>query len=165
MQEAALALVPGVDSAAGNGSGEEEEEEELLSPAERRAKRLADAAARPPIYNAEAMHEKLEDISWPSEVLALSCPVVVLGPTMATTNCHCPPVMVSIIVLPGYPESAGLCFPPMRLLVVQAAWDESLVITGEDTAQVENIDDDLSRELAFYNQVCTVDADRGPLHG
>ncbi len=43
----------------------------------------------------------------------------------------------------------------MRLcLVVQAAWDESLVITGEDTAQVENIDDDLSRELAFYNQVC-----------
>ena len=41
---------------------------------------------------------------------------------------------------------------------MQAAWDESLVITGEDTAQVENIDDDLSRELAFYNQVCMVEA-------
>ena len=75
MQEAALALVPGVDSAAGNGDREhdEEDDEELLSPAERRAKRLADAAARPPIYNAEAMHEKLEDISWPSEVLNISC--------------------------------------------------------------------------------------------
>lgn len=36
---------------------------------------------------------------------------------------------------------------------MQAAWDESLVITGEDIAQVEDIDDDLSRELAFYNQV------------
>ncbi|CAL5221811.1 g4067 [Coccomyxa viridis] len=100
-EEAALALAPGVTSAAGNFDGvDEDEDEELLSPAERRAKRIAESAARPPIYNAEAMHEKLEDISWPSE----------------------------------------------------AAWDESLVITGEDTAQVENIDDDLSRELAFYNQ-------------
>ncbi len=42
----------------------------------------------------------------------------------------------------------------MQSLGVQAAWDESLVITGEDAAQVEDIDDDLSRELAFYNQVC-----------
>ncbi len=78
VQEAALASVPGVTSAATNPTFEqededEEEEDELLSPAERRAKRLADAAARPPIYNAEAMHEKLEDISWPSEVKAPSC--------------------------------------------------------------------------------------------
>ena len=35
----------------------------------------------------------------------------------------------------------------------QAAWDESLVITGEDPSQVEDVDDDLARELAFYNQV------------
>ena len=46
-------------------------------------------------------------------------------------------------------------FSPMCCISVQAAWDESLVITGEDTSQVEDIDDDLSRELAFYNQVCT----------
>lgn len=36
---------------------------------------------------------------------------------------------------------------------VQAGWDESLVITGTDPAQVEDVDDDLARELAFYNQV------------
>jgi hypothetical protein len=35
---------------------------------EQRAARAADAGARPPIYNAEGMHEKLEDICWPSEV-------------------------------------------------------------------------------------------------
>lgn len=35
---------------------------------------------------------------------------------------------------------------------MQAAWDEALVITGEDPSMVEDIDDDLSRELAFYNQ-------------
>ena len=74
MQEAALASIPGVSSAApGIDDEHDEEDEELLSPAERRAKRLAAAAARPPIYNAEAMHEKLEDLSWPSEVLTLSC--------------------------------------------------------------------------------------------
>lgn len=35
----------------------------------------------------------------------------------------------------------------------QAAWDESQVITGEDPSQVIDVDDDLARELAFYNQV------------
>ena len=49
---------------------------------------------------------------------------------------------------------AWVCLSLRHLLVVQAAWDESLVITGEDTAQVENIDVDLSRELACYIQVC-----------
>ena len=74
-QEAALALALGVTSAAGNFDNvDEDEDDELLSPAERRAKRLAESAARPPIYNAEAMHEKLEDISWPSEVLTLTLP-------------------------------------------------------------------------------------------
>ena len=71
-RKAALALAPGVSSAADNVHEEDEDNDgELLNPAERRAKRLAAAADRPPIYNAEAMHEKLEDISWPSEVLAL----------------------------------------------------------------------------------------------
>ena len=65
-------MAPGVSSAAGN-IHEEDDSDEDLSPAERRAQRLANAADRPPIYNAEAMHEKLEDISWPSEVLTLSC--------------------------------------------------------------------------------------------
>ena len=28
-----------------------------------------------------------------------------------------------------------------------------MVITGEDASMVEDVDDDLTRELAFYNQV------------
>ena len=36
---------------------------------------------------------------------------------------------------------------------LQAGWDESLVVTGSDPTQVEDVDDDLGRELAFYNQV------------
>lgn len=35
----------------------------------------------------------------------------------------------------------------------QAAWDEALAVTGTDPAQVEDVEDDLARELAFYNQV------------
>ena len=31
-------------------------------------RRAAEAGARPPIYNAEGLHERLEDISWPAEV-------------------------------------------------------------------------------------------------
>ena len=34
-----------------------------------------------------------------------------------------------------------------------AGWEETLVITNEDPAQVQDVDDDLARELAFYNQV------------
>lgn len=68
---------PGVTSAGVLGRDEDEEDldEELqMDPAERRARKLQDATERPPIYNAEAMHEKLEDISWPSEVLLGYCP-------------------------------------------------------------------------------------------
>lgn len=32
-------------------------------------------------------------------------------------------------------------------------WRESLVVTGAETTVVEDVDDDLERELAFYNQV------------
>lgn len=32
-------------------------------------------------------------------------------------------------------------------------WDELLVVTGEAPTEVGNVDDDLERELAFYNQV------------
>ena len=150
MQEAALALAPGVTSAAGNFDGvDEDEDEELLSPAERRAKRIAESAARPPIYNAEAMHEKLEDISWPSEVLAHSCLRFCKGERLKWRWLSSVPR-----ALHGIPKTSQLMCCLIRL---QAAWDESLVITGEDTAQVENIDDDLSRELAFYNQVCMLD--------
>ena len=70
-QEAALALGPSVTPAGVLGHDEDEEDDEVLQmdPAERRAHKLQAAAERPPIYNADAMHEKLEDISWPSEVL------------------------------------------------------------------------------------------------
>ncbi|CAK0780053.1 hypothetical protein CVIRNUC_004924 [Coccomyxa viridis] len=101
-EETALALTTGAVDTAMHGTSEEEEDndEESLDPAERRRQRMEAAASRPPIYNTEALHEKLEDISWPSE----------------------------------------------------AAWDESMVITGEDASMVEDVDDDLTRELAFYNQ-------------
>lgn len=56
---------------------------------------------RPAIYNADALHEKLEDIAWAGD----------------------------------------------------ADWAESLAVTSAQPTTVEDIDDDLSRELAFYNQV------------
>lgn len=40
--------------------------------------------------------------------------------------------------------------------VEEAKWEEAQVVTGDDDAEVENVDDDLERELSFYNQVRTV---------
>jgi hypothetical protein len=40
-----------------------------------------------------------------------------------------------------------------------AKWEDTLVITNEQDTQVDNVDDDLARELAFYNQVM-IDAGR-----
>ena len=56
---------------------------------------------RQKIYNADALHDKLEDISWSSE----------------------------------------------------QPWVETQVITHTEATAVDNVDDDLARELAFYNQV------------
>jgi hypothetical protein len=50
------------------GMEEDGDEDEEGNSAEQRVARSSDAGARPPIYNAEGMHEKLEDICWPSEV-------------------------------------------------------------------------------------------------
>ena len=36
----------------------------------------------------------------------------------------------------------------------EQAWDETLAITSCNAAEVQNVDDDLERELSFYNQVC-----------
>lgn len=54
---------------------------------------------REPIYNIDALHDKLEDIAWEN-----------------------------------------------------VDWSETQAITASEPIQVENIDDDLARELAFYNQ-------------
>lgn len=35
----------------------------------------------------------------------------------------------------------------------EAAWEETLMITTGGKTRVDNVDDDLARELAFYNQV------------
>ncbi len=51
-----------------DGLEEDGDEDEEGNSAEHRAARSSDAGSRPPIYNAEGMHEKLEDICWPSEV-------------------------------------------------------------------------------------------------
>jgi rRNA-processing protein EBP2 len=37
--------------------------------------------------------------------------------------------------------------------VEEQGWEESLVVTGKEPTQVADVDDDLERELAFYNQV------------
>eukprot|EP01026_Neomeris_dumetosa_P061913 TRINITY_DN5850_c1_g1_i1.p1 TRINITY_DN5850_c1_g1~~TRINITY_DN5850_c1_g1_i1.p1 ORF type:complete len:293 (-),score=62.48 TRINITY_DN5850_c1_g1_i1:174-1052(-) len=55
---------------------------------------------RPPRYEVEALHDKLEDFGWSTEV----------------------------------------------------PWEETLVITNEQVDHVNNADDDLERELSFYNQ-------------
>ena len=69
---------------------------------------LAEAEAAQPaeverqsIYNTDAMHDKLEDISWS----------------------------------------------------IEQPWVETQVITHAEPTLVDNVDDDLARELAFYNQV------------
>lgn len=36
----------------------------------------------------------------------------------------------------------------------EAPWDEAQVVTASSAEQVEDVDDDLARELSFYNQVC-----------
>lgn len=72
----------------------EDDDEDEGNSAEQRAKRAADAGARPPIYNAEGMHEKLEDISWPSEV-----PEPSVITTLIHTSCQlgiCFPLYLSI---------------------------------------------------------------------
>ena len=38
----------------------------------------------------------------------------------------------------------------------EAAWDETLMITSGSKTGVDNVDDDLARELAFYNQVIII---------
>jgi hypothetical protein len=61
----------------------------------------AEAEERQTIYNTDALHDKLEDISW----------------------------------------------------TVEQPWVETQVITHAEATQVDSVDDDLARELAFYNQV------------
>jgi hypothetical protein len=36
---------------------------------------------------------------------------------------------------------------------MEAPWEETLIITDNNEEQVDNVEDDLERELAFYNQV------------
>ncbi len=42
-------------------------------------------------------------------------------------------------------------------------WDEHQVVTGEAPTVVANVDDDLERELAFYNQARRWEPDLVPL--
>lgn len=56
---------------------------------------------REPIYDVDALHEKLEDIAWSES----------------------------------------------------APWEATQVVTAEEPTRVEDADDDLQRELAFYQQV------------
>ena len=61
----------------------------------------AAAEERQSIYNTDALHDKLEDISWTAE----------------------------------------------------QPWVETQVVTHTEATQVDSVDNDLARELAFYNQV------------
>lgn len=83
-QEAAMGLAPGTVAAA-----------------ESLAEDVA-ADEREPIYDIEALHEKLEDIGWSES----------------------------------------------------APWEATQVITADQPTVVADVEDDLQRELAFYQQVC-----------
>lgn len=37
----------------------------------------------------------------------------------------------------------------------EASWDEAQAVTADEPTTVADVDDDLERELAFYNQVCS----------
>ncbi|DBB00534.1 TPA: hypothetical protein ACH3X3_002233 [Trebouxia sp. C0006] len=76
-----------------------DEEEAAVALAEAEAA-PAEAEERQTIYNTEALHDKLEDISW----------------------------------------------------TIEQPWVETQVITHAEATQVDSVDDDLARELAFYNQ-------------
>ncbi|KFM26930.1 putative rRNA-processing protein EBP2-like protein [Auxenochlorella protothecoides] len=78
-----------------SSSSESDYSDTEVGPAE-----AAEATGREVIYNADVLHEKLEDFGW-SE---------------------------------------------------QERWEETLVITGEAPTTIANVEDDLERELAFYNQ-------------
>ncbi len=82
---------------------EEDDEDDDGSDGEGAGGRGAEPARRKPIYNVDAIHDKLEDIAWTEE----------------------------------------------------QAWEETQAVTGEEPTQVDNVEDDLGRELAFYNQVRT----------
>lgn len=45
----------------------------------------------------------------------------------------------------------------------EVPWEETLAITTEQPTVVHNVDDDLERELAFYNQVGTLVGSNQPL--
>lgn len=77
-------------------------QEAVVALAEAGEQQEAAPEERQTIYNADAMHDKLEEISWTAE----------------------------------------------------QPWIESQVITHATPTEVDNVDDDLARELAFYNQVC-----------
>eukprot|EP00878_Enallax_costatus_P021073 GHUV01022294.1.p1 GENE.GHUV01022294.1~~GHUV01022294.1.p1 ORF type:complete len:344 (+),score=146.69 GHUV01022294.1:239-1270(+) len=87
---------------------DDEEDEPDSDDEEAAAAAAGGTATRRHIYNADALHEKLEDMSW----------------------------------------------------IDEQPWEESLVITAAQQTQVNDVDDDLGRELAFYNQAlsATVEA-------
>lgn len=89
------------------------------------------------IYNVDAIHDKLEDIGW-----VLGCRGTRdawAGPPPAP-----PP-------LPACPPALRL--PPARRWTEEATWEETLALTSEAPLALGNTEDDLERELAFYNQV------------
>jgi hypothetical protein len=90
-----------LEDAAGAESDEDEDAAGLQAPGQKQRRKGSVRPDRDPIYDTEAMHEKIEDFGW-SDVVP---------------------------------------------------WEETLALTGDDPTQVENVDDDLARELAFYNQV------------
>ncbi|GAB4815830.1 hypothetical protein N2152v2_002876 [Parachlorella kessleri] len=79
---------------------EQSEDEELALELAAQKEQEAKDAKREAIYNADVMHDKLEDIAWTEE----------------------------------------------------QPWEETLAVTSSNPVHIENVDDDLERELAFYNQ-------------
>ncbi|WIA16368.1 hypothetical protein OEZ85_013064 [Tetradesmus obliquus] len=104
----AAAQAAAAAAAGGSDDEDEEDEEESDDGSDDEAAAAAGPGARRHIYNADALHEKLEDMAWTG----------------------------------------------------QQPWEEGLVVTSLEPTAVADVDDDLERELAFYNQAlsATVEA-------
>ena len=63
-------------------------------------------------------------------------------------------------LMQALPERCPCCCPQEALEEIawpeDLPWDEAQAVVGEAPTAVQNVDDDLERELAFYNQVCVM---------
>ena len=131
----------------------------------KRGAELADAAQpRLAIYNTDALHDKLEDISWTTEQPWEETQVCSSKHRLSSTWLNTSRAVLQA-VLPSAASSrlvlafcTGSTRGATRLPQIRLASLLQVILHG-DVTEVTNIDDDLSRELAFYTQVSVLLSD------